>query len=177
MLPDASVTYVPDRSEGEYMTGDDSRRQWRLAMLVAALVMSACRASSTSAPRPAGASLRQAAEAYARSFATKSADSVAAFFDSSVVVVSPQSRAPVDGVLANRTGWERLFRGGNPSHVLTLERVEEAASGELGYVTGRWAVGVDTPGGRSEARGFYLSVWRRRSDGWRQVAVSAYVLP
>ena len=159
------------------MARHDSRQLWRCATLVAALLLSACRANSTAAPHPASASLRQAAGAYARSFATKSADSVVAFFDSSIVVVSPQGRAPVEGVLANRTGWERLFRGGNPSHVLKLERVEEAASGELGYVTGRWAVGVDTPSGRSEARGYYLSVWRRRSDGWRQVAVSAYVLP
>ena len=158
------------------MAQNTSRQSW-CALLAAALLLSACRASVIGAPRPAGASLRQAAEAYARSFATKSADSVVAFFDSSIVVVSPQSRAPVEGVLANRTGWERLFRGGNPSHTLTLERVEEAASGELGYVTGRWAVGVDAPSGRSEARGYYLSVWRRRSDGWRQVAVSAYVLP
>lgn len=71
----------------------------------------------------------------------------------------------------------RALVGGNPIHVLTLERVEESASGDLGYVSGQWNVGVDTPAGRSEARGHYLSVWRRRSDGWRQVAISAYVLP
>ncbi len=159
------------------MAKDECRQSWWRVMLAAALMLSACRASVIEAPRPVGASLRQAAEAYARSFASRSADSVVAFFDSSIVVVSPQSRAPAEGVLANRIGWERLFRGGNPSHALTLERVEEATSGDLGYVTGRWTVGVDTPSGRSEARGYYLSVWRRRTDGWRQVAVSAYVLP
>lgn len=72
---------------------------------------------------------------------------------------------------------ERGARAAQPSHNLTIERVEVAVSGELGYVNGRWAVGVDTPGRRSEARGHYLSVWRQRGDVWRQVAVSACVLP
>lgn len=58
-----------------------------------------------------------------------------------------------------------------------FERVEVAMSGEPGYVTGRWAVGVDTPRGRAEASGHYLSVWRRRGEVWRQIVVSAYVLP
>ncbi len=150
----------------------------RLKALVAAmLVFGGCRAVAERDPAVSDAGLRRAVEAYARSFATKSADSVAAFFDSTIVVVSPQGRTPIAGIAANRAGWERLFRGGNPSHTLTIERVEMAASGELGYLTGRWAVGVDTPNGRSEAAGHYLSVWRKRGDAWRQVAVSAYILP
>jgi ketosteroid isomerase-like protein len=146
-------------------------------MLAAGALLSACRASPAVGPNSPESGLRRAAEAYAASFATKSADSVIAFFDSTIVVVSPQGRTPVEGIAANRAGWERLFRGGNPSHTLTIERVEVATSGELGYVTGRWTVGVDTPNGRSTARGYYVSVWRRRADRWRQVAVSASVLP
>lgn len=147
-----------------------------LLILITAL-FAACRSLPARSDGARDFGLPQAAEAYARSFVTRNADSIVAFFDSAIVVVSPQGRAPVEGIAANRAGWERLFRGGNPSHNLTIERVEVAASGDLGYVTGRWAVGVDTPGGRSEARGHYLSVWRRRGDVWRQVAVSAYVLP
>lgn len=160
------------------MTWSWQPRCWSRALLtLATALFAACRSLPARSDGARDFGLRQATEAYARSFATKSADSVVAFFDSAVVVVSPQGRAPVEGIAANRAGWERLFRGGNPSHILTIERVEVAASGELGYVTGRWAVGVDTPGGRSEARGHYLSVWRRRGDAWRQVAISAYVLP
>lgn len=154
-----------------------TRASSRAVTCLAVAVIGACGVTPRTAAVREQPSLRQAAEAYARSFATRSADSVVAFFDSSIVVVSPQGRTTVEGIAANRAGWERLFRGGNPIHVLTLERVEESASGDLGYVSGRWNVGVDTPAGRSEARGHYLSVWRRRSDGWRQVAISAYVLP
>jgi ketosteroid isomerase-like protein len=160
------------------MINDRSVHSCRRGMLLGAvLLFGACRATPVVGPGGPDSSLRRAAEAYAGSFATKSADSVIAFFDSTIVVVSPQGRMPIEGIAANRAGWERLFRGGNPSHTITLERVEAASSGELGYVTGRWAVGVDTPNGRSEARGYYLSVWRRRGAVWRQVAVSAYVLP
>jgi ketosteroid isomerase-like protein len=149
----------------------------RALVMVIAILSVACRSVAVGSVDQGDFGLRRTAESYALSFATRNADSVVAYFDSSIVVVSPQGRTPVEGIAANRAGWERLFRGGNPSHRITIERVEVAASGDLGWVSGRWAVGVDTPGGRSEARGHYLSVWRRRGDVWRQIAVSAYVLP
>lgn len=157
----------------------DRLRAVRLSLLITAVTISlgACRSVQTPSTDDPRQSLQRTADFYARSFATKNADSVIAFFDSTVVVVSPQGRAPVEGIAANRAGWERLFRAGNPFHSLTIERVDVAASEDLGYVTGHWAVGMDTPGGRAEARGYYLSVWRRRGAAWRQVAVSAYTLP
>lgn len=133
--------------------------------------------NSVAANDGGNASLRRAADAYAHAFTTKNADSIVAFFDSTIVSVSPQGRAPVEGIAANRAGWERLFRGGNPSHTITVDRVEAAASGELGYVSGKWAVGVDTPNGRSEARGVYLAVWRKRGTVWRQIVINAAMLP
>lgn len=142
-----------------------------LAMMLAGV---GCRPPvSTSSSRDV-AVLRAVSEEYNRSPATRDANAIAQYFAADVVVMSPQGRAPVRGVEANRAAWERFFRGGNPAHTMTTDTVFVAESGDLGYTLGHWTVGVDTPGGRSEAAGEYLAVWRRRPGTWKIVALSAY---
>ena len=113
-------------------------------------------------------------EAYNRSSAAKDANAIVQYFAPDVIVMSPQGRAPVRGVEANRAAWERFFRGGNPVHTMTTDTVLVGAGDDMGYALGHWTVGVDTPGGRAEAAGEYLAVWRRRSGTWQIVALSAY---
>jgi ketosteroid isomerase-like protein len=112
-----------------------------------------------------GGSVRHSTERHDAAIATE-------YYDDSVFVVSPQGRQPVIGRDANREAWARLFRGGNPTHSMTVDVA--AASGDLAFSRGRWTVGVDTPQGRSEAAGVYLSVWRRRSGRWRIIELSAF---
>jgi ketosteroid isomerase-like protein len=57
---------------------------------------------------------------------------------------------------------------------MTTDTVVVAESGEFGYTLGHWTVGLDTPGGRAEAAGEYLAVWRRRLGTWKIVALTAY---
>lgn len=139
-----------------------------------AVVMAACRSHLVTSATPGLASLRGTSETYNRAPASRNADSVVAFFDSSVVSMSPQGRGPVRGIELNRAAWERFFRGGNPTHTMTTDTVVVSASGDLGYTFGQWTVGVDTPTGRAEAAGSYVAVWRLRDRGWRIVVISAY---
>ncbi len=138
-----------------------------------AVTLGACRAPEVP-HQSLVAGLREVSDAYTRSTASNEASAVVAFFAPDVVVMSPQGRAPVRGVEANRAAWERFFRGKNPVHTMTTDTAVVDRSGELGYTTGQWTVGVDTPGGRAEAAGNYLAVWRRQEGRWRIVALSAY---
>src|SRR5262245_29584406 len=149
-------------------------RGYCLSAIGTLLSVAACHGRVASAPKTLGADLRATANAFANSPSTKDANAIVAFYDSAVVTMSPQGRAPVRGIDANRAAWERLFRGGNPLHTMTTDTVVVGAAGDLGYSRGRWTVGVDTPNGRAEAAGEYLAVWRRRSAGWRIVEISAY---
>ena len=124
-------------------------------------------------PTPASSpDFRTTAEQFARSTAQHDPALVSGFFDDSVFVVSPQGRQPVFGRDANAAAWARFFAGGNPAHTMTLEIA--SASGVLGYSRGRWTVGIDTPGGRAEAAGVYLAVWRRTGSDWRIVELSVF---
>jgi ketosteroid isomerase-like protein len=143
-------------------------------MVSALIVLMGCGARRAMDPAVQAADLRAVSDAYTRSPASRSASAVVQFFDSAVIVMSPQGRSPVHGLEANRAAWERFFRGGNPVHTMTTDTVVVAASGDLGYTRGHWTVGVDTPTGRAEVAGEYLVVWRRRTGVWRIVVVSAY---
>ena len=118
--------------------------------------------------------LRQVSEAWNHSPSTLDADAVAQYFAPDVVVMSPQGRAPVVGVDANREAWARFFSGVNAIHTMTTDTVIVARGDDLGWVTGQWTVGIDTPNGRMQAAGNYLAVWRKTGDAWRLAAVSAY---
>ena len=144
---------------------------------VIALAALGCRASLPAGPSPETAALRAVSEAYNGAPATKDATAIVRYFADDVVVMSPQGRAPVRGIDANRAAWERFFRGGNPVHTMTTDTVVVAEGGDLGYTLGHWTVGVDTPGGRAGAAGEYLAVWRKRDGIWKIVALSVYTFP
>jgi ketosteroid isomerase-like protein len=151
-----------------------SARTYRLSAFAVFLVVTACRGRVETQPNTQIAELSTTANAFAESPLRKDANAIAAFYDSAVVVMSPQGRGPVRGVAANRAAWERLFRGGNPVHTMTVDTVVVGTGGDMGYTRGKWTVGVDTPNGRAEAQGEYLAVWRRQNAGWRIVEISAY---
>lgn len=142
--------------------------------MVVLMTVVGCRPPMSTSPTPAATALRAVSEAYNRSSAAKDANAIVQYFAPDVIVMSPQGRAPVRGVEANRVAWERFFRAGNPVHTMTTDTVLVGAGDDMGYTLGHWTVGVDTPGGRAEAAGEYLAVWRRRSGTWKIVALSAY---
>ena len=124
-------------------------------------------------PAPASSyDFRTTAEQFARSTAQHDPALVTSFFDDSVFVVSPQGRQPVVGRDASTAAWARFFAAGNPAHTMTVDTA--SASGALGYSRGHWTVGMDTPGGRAEAAGVYLAVWRRTGSVWRIVELSVF---
>ncbi len=79
---------------------------------------------------------------------------------------------PARGHDAIRAGWARYFEAGGPTlrwtprtaHVLTAGR-------DVGVTTGSWVLRATDANGRpTEARGEYLTVWRKQADGaWRAV--------
>lgn len=149
----------------------------RISAELALFALLGCSHSPPRAISPRVAALRQVSEAWNRSAAIRNADSMAAFFATNIVVMSPQGRAPVRGLEANRAAWAQFFSGGNPVHTMTTDSVVVADGNDLGYVTGHWTVGVDTPSGRAEAAGEYLAVWQRAEGKWRLEAITAYPFP
>lgn len=67
-----------------------------------------------------------------------------------------------EGREAVAEAWARLLEAGGPSLRWAPERSHAARSGDLAVTTGRWS--FRSEGG--EARGEYVTVWRREGAGW-----------
>lgn len=158
----------------QQMVGSHRYSRIPICGLVLIMAVMGCRHTVSTSPAPAVMALRAVSEDFNGSPASRDANAIVKYFAADVVVMSPQGRAPVRGVEANRTAWERFFRGANPIHTMTTDTVVVSEGGDMGYTLGHWTVGVDTPGGRAEAAGEYLAVWRRRGGNWRIVAFTAY---
>ncbi|MDQ4076677.1 MAG: DUF4440 domain-containing protein [Chloroflexota bacterium] len=118
------------------------------------------------------ASLHEAAAAWTAAANARDAEAMAIFFAPEVIAMYPQP-APTVGREANREAWARFFRRPNATHPLTTDTLVLAASGDLAYTLGRWAVNYEGPGGPVAAGGRYLAVWRPVDGAWRIVALSA----
>lgn len=158
---------------GSTLPGSAMRSTLSLA-LVLTVALAGCAHVPHGGSAASVSTLRKVSEAWNHSPSTLDADTVTRYYASDIIVMSPQGRAPVVGVDANREAWARFFSGVNPIHTMTTDTVIVGRADDLGYVTGQWTVGIDTPNGRMEAAGTYVAVWRKTGDEWRLAVVSAY---
>ncbi len=71
---------------------------------------------------------------------------------------------------AIRAAWAAMFALQNLSVTFGPTAVDEAASGDLCYEIGTWALGHDMPHGRHEDHGKYVVVWKRLDGVWKVMA-------
>ncbi len=113
---------------------------------------------------------RKAAEKWVSSINTGDVNGIAESFSVEVVAMYPDG-LPVVGRDANRKTWQRVYSSPNNTHPLTIERLEMAESGELGYIYGKWwSIKPDIDfytGGR------YMAVWIRINGKWQLEMLSA----
>ncbi len=79
--------------------------------------------------------------------------------------------APLRGRDAVRDGWSRYFEADGPTLRWTPLRAQVLVGRDVGVTTGTWVLRSRGQDGRiDEARGEYLTVWRKEPDGvWRAV--------
>ncbi len=66
--------------------------------------------------------------------------------------------------------WKPLFDPAGPSLVWQPTDSDVSSAGDLGYTRGVWKISADSPQGRREVTGKYLTIWRQEADGkWRVV--------
>jgi ketosteroid isomerase-like protein len=80
--------------------------------------------------------------------------------------------APLHGHDEIRAGWARYFAADGPTLTWAPRTAQVLAAGrDVGVTTGSWVLRATDANGRpTEARGDYLTVWRKDPDGaWRAV--------
>jgi ketosteroid isomerase-like protein len=140
-----------------------------LAIMVA--FPSVLSAQGTSSAR-AETAVRAASNAWTAAAAARDANRMAEFFAEDAFVMYPRPAATI-GRAANRDVWTEVFQRPKAVHPLTTDSVIVAASGDLAYTQGRWALSYDGAQGPVSSGGRYIAVWRPIAGEWRIVALSA----
>jgi len=116
--------------------------------------------------------VRAASNAWTAAAAARDGNRMADFFAEGAFVMYPRPAATI-GRAANRDVWIEFFHRPKAAHPLTTDSVIVAASGDLAYTQGRWALSYDGAQGLVSAGGRYIAVWRPSDGEWRIVALSA----
>ena len=128
--------------------------------------------SQRSNAAPGEAAVRAAADAWTAAAAAHDGNRLAEFFADDAFVMYPRPAATI-GRTANRDAWVEFFQRPRATHPLTTDSVVVAASGDLAYTHGRWALSYDGASGPVTAGGRYIAIWRPVGGAWRIVALSA----
>lgn len=133
------------------------------------LVTNGCathRSSNRNSPGP----LAAAASSWEDAIEQKDPAAIAQAFTEDAVAMYPHPM-PTVGRENNRRAWERVYSNPVVEHPVTVDSVQTAASGDLGYTFGRWW--YRNPEQKVNSGGRYLAVWRRDGETWRITMLSA----
>ena len=134
------------------------------------LILAACAGTSVPPTQTALSTLRQTTGALQEAFTARDANRIASFFAEDAVAMYPLPQ-PIVGREANRRAWESYYSR-RSAHPLTVDSVVVSASGDLGYIFGRYLTAEARD--PSATGGRYVAVWRKISDQWRIVILSAH---
>jgi ketosteroid isomerase-like protein len=115
----------------------------------------------------ARAAVRQADVDMARAVAARDLDRFLSFLADDVSFF-PDGAPIAKGKPAVRVLWAPFFEAQGPALSWTPATVEVAASGDLAYTTGTFEMkGTDAQGKATHEYGKYVTIWRKRPDGWK----------
>ena len=144
-----------------------------LPFLGGALILAGCVGASVPRAQTAESALRQTAGALQQAFTARDANRIANFFAEDAVAMYP-SPQPTVGREANRRAWESYYSR-RTAHPVTIDTVVVSASGDLGYIFGRYLTAEARD--PSATGGRYVAVWRRIDDQWQIAILSAHDHP
>ncbi len=146
--------------------------RFAVAPLIVCALAAGCRPSPrTNTQPPADSALRQAALAWANSFATRDPVLITKYFSNDAVAWFPRGATPTVGSAAIQAAWVNYFKN-SPAHPVSIDSVVTAGSGELGLVYGKYLYKPQTDPTADGGR--YIAVWRPTAAGWRLVLLSAH---
>lgn len=141
-----------------------------IAVVFTIVALIGCTSSSTVTRSTSSSSLESAATAWKQAIGARDAGRIAAFFAPDAVAMYPHP-SPTVGRQANRKAWESVYSNPDAEHPVTVERVEEARAGDLGYTYGKWWSW--NPAEDYYNAGRYTAVWKRMDGRWQIAMLSA----
>lgn len=142
------------------------------ALVVLLSLATACQTKTVGDTRAADEStLKQLDAAWSEAAGAKDIDKTISFYSDDALVM-PSNSPVLKGKGAAREMWQGMFSLPGFGGGWKATKVEVAASGDLGYVTGTYEINeTDASGKPKTDKGKYLEVWKKQADGsWKCVA-------
>jgi ketosteroid isomerase-like protein len=149
-----------------------SMRRWASIAVVMVVAGAPARATAqTAAARQAAeAAMKQADEAFCQAAIDHDESRFRALVADEATFGggSPDQTRGVDAIVKS---WAPFLQAGGPSLTWKPTHAEVLAGAEIGYTVGTWERRSKRPdGGEAVARGQYMTVWAKQSDGrWKAV--------
>lgn len=138
-----------------------------VAALPAAVSAQAVMGNSRSAER----AVRAADTAMLHAVAAHDVDKVAAMYTRDAVIMNPNEPAATGAAI--RKSWSNLLEMPRETLTWTPTQVDVAASGDLARETGSYRLSYDSPNGKVNDAGSFVTVWRKDGGHWKVVTEAA----
>ena len=113
--------------------------------------------------------LRELNRRWVSTIPAQDAATFASFFADDGVLLTPNG-APMRGPDAIRQGAAEMFKMPNLTLTFSPTRIDVASSGDLATELGTYRMSFDSPQGRVEDEGHYVTSWRKRDGEWKVVS-------
>jgi len=144
----------------------------RFSIALAALALAACAPAATVNQQSEEAAIRAAGQDWQRAVAARDVERIVSLHTSDAVLMTPGSPVAT-GAAGARSSWAGLMAMPGVSLNWTPARIE-VTSPTTATETGAYNLSFDSPGGRVNDRGNYVTLWRKVDGQWR-VATDATV--
>jgi ketosteroid isomerase-like protein len=133
-----------------------------------AFLLAGCSRTPSVDPRAEEDAIRKLDAEWVKAGQSKQADAWVAFYAEDATVLPPNEPMATDKASIRKSVAGLL---GLPGLAITWQvtKVEVAASGDLGYLYGKYEVSFDeAPGKRTTDRGKIVEIWKKQADGhWK----------
>lgn len=136
----------------------------RITPVLAALALAACAPAATVNQQSEEAAIRSIGQDWQRAIAARDVDRIASFFAPDVVIMNPNTPL-VTGAAAARAAWASMV--GMPGLSLTWTPTQIEVTGPATATeTGTYSMAFNSPGGRVNDAGGYITHWRKIDGRW-----------
>jgi uncharacterized protein (TIGR02246 family) len=139
-------------------------------LLVAVMIITACQSKTKTASNDADV-IRNIEDQWLVANKSKDINKVVSIFKSDAVVIEPNKPISV-GIEAIRKSWELWFSDTTYLHntiTQTIDTIEVAASGDLGYARGTTHYSIKTPNGNVEYVDNFVDTFKKTDGEWKCV--------
>jgi len=147
-----------------------SRRRHGYAALLVLLVAPACATTPRVDPRSEEEAIRELDRRWVREVAAKNVSGVVDLYAEDGMMLAPNA-PPARGKAALTAAFTDLMREGNElSFSFEPTQITVAAAGDVAHDIGTYRISMDTPGGRINDNGKYITLWKKIDGKWKVAA-------